>query len=338
MSARPSRFSAATSRVHQPLPGLVLCAALAGVATAIAAFGGSGIVWALLLGLGIASVWSPPPMFLSGIGFTARQILRIGVALLGFQISAATLQVLDASTIDALAANVAIILLAGWALGPILGISRDLSMIAAASVAICGASAAAAFAIVLMRDDGDKCDVACTIGAVSIVSSVAMLLYPSLVQLMGLDAATGGILLGGTIHEVAHAVAAGYSIDPATGEIATMAKLLRVAMLAPASILVSLVSAPRTGAARAAVPLPPAFLVGFVAFAILTVSGVAPPVLQAVATPLSRFCLVMAMAAIGLTLPWRSIRSYGWRPLALLLILSIILLLLAATFVSRSHF
>ena len=336
MLARLRQFSATTS-IHQLLPGLALCASLAAGATAMAAMGGSGVVWGLLLGLGIASIWSPPPLFLSGIGFAGKHVLRIGVALLGFQISAATLQALDASTIGALAVNVAIILLAGWAIGPMLGIGRDLSMIAAASVAICGASAAAAFAILLMRDDGDKCDVACTIGAVSIVSSVAMLLYPSLVQLWGLDAAAGGIFLGGTIHEVAHAVAAGYSIDPATGEIATMAKLLRVAMLAPASILVSLLSTSRTGAARAAIPLPPAFLVGFVAFAVLTVSGVAPPLVQAVATPLSRFCLVMAMAAIGLTLPWRSIRSYGWRPIALLLILSTILLLLVATFVGRAH-
>jgi len=321
-----------------PLPGLALCASLAAVVTAVATIGGSGVVWALLLGLAIASVWSPPSMFLSGIGFAGKQILRIGVALLGFQISAATLQVLDVSTIAMLAVNVAIILLAGWALGPILGVSRDLSMIAAASVAICGASAAAAFAIVLMRDDADKCDVACTIGTVSILSSAAMLIYPPLVHLLGLDVAAGGILLGGAIHEVAHAVAAGYSIDPATGEIATMAKLLRVAMLAPASIMVSLLSTPRVVSPRTAVPFPPGFLLGFIAFAIFNISGVVPQSLQAVAAPLSRFCLVMAMAAIGLTLPWQSVRSYGWRPIVLLLILSVILLLLLATFVSHFHF
>ena len=330
------QFSTATSWVKQTLPGLAICGLLAIGATGVSMWGGSGVVWALLGAIAVASVWSPPPIFLPGIHLAGKHVLRIGVALLGFQISAATLQVLDAETIAVLATNVAVVLIAGMILGPMLGIDRDLSVIAAASVAICGASAAAAFAIVLTRDDSSKYSVACTIGAVSLLSSVAMLAYPPLIHLLGLDAAAGGILLGGTIHEVAHAVAAGYSVDPATGEVATMAKLLRVAMLAPASILVALLRS--NPSERTAVPLPPLFLLGFVAFALLNVSGFVPPVLQMTAAPLSRFCLVMAMAAIGFTLPWRSVKSYGWRPLVLLLILSAILLLLMVVFVSEHTF
>src|SRR5439155_17537947 len=103
--------------------------------------------------------------------------------------------------------NVAIVLAAGWLLGPMLGITRELSLVAAASVAICGVSAAAAVACLVMRNDSANRDVACTIGAVSILSSVAMLLYPLLVHITGLGPAAGGILLGGSIHEVPHAVA-----------------------------------------------------------------------------------------------------------------------------------
>lgn len=330
------QFSTATSWVSQYLPGLAICALLAVIATGAAMWGGSGVVWALLGAIAIASLWPPSAIFLPGINVAGKHVLRVGVALLGFQISAATLQVLDVTTIAVLATNVAVILIAGLIIGPMLGIDRDLSVIAAASVAICGASAAAAFAIVLTRDESSKYNVACTIGAVSLLSSVAMLVYPPLVHLLGLDAAAGGILLGGTIHEVAHAVAAGYSVDPATGEVATMAKLLRVAMLAPASILVALMrTAPSE---RTAVPLPPLFLLGFVAFALLNVSGLVPSSVQMTAAQLSRFCLVMAMAAIGFTLPWRSVKSYGWRPIALLLILSAILLALMVAFVSEHTF
>jgi uncharacterized integral membrane protein (TIGR00698 family) len=238
-----------------------------------------------------------------------------------------------------LAINVVIILSAGWMLGTLMGLGRSQSLIAAAAVAICGASAAAAFAIVLMRDEVNKRDVACTIGAVSILSSIALLAYPPLLGLLGLGAATGGILLGGTIHEVAHAVAAGYSIDAATGEAATVAKLLRVVMLAPAALVISMlptVAATSGSATRAAVSLPPAFLLGFIAFALLNIAGLVPAGVPSVAAPLSRFCLVMAMAAIGLTLPWQTIRSFGWRPLVLLLALSLLLLIIMAVFV-RSH-
>lgn len=295
----------------------------------MATVAGSAVVWGLLLGLGAASLAPPATAFLPGIGFAAKHLMRAGVALLGFQISAATLQVLDIEAVMMLAANVVLILLAGWMLGSLLGLSRNLSLVSASAVAICGASAAAAFAIVLLRNDADKRDVACTIGAVSILSSIALLAYPPLLTLLRLDAANGGILLGGTIHEVAHAVAAGYAVDPATGEVATVAKLLRVAMLAPAALLISMLRVqgeePST-APKAAVPLPPAFLIAFILFAALTIAGPVPHAVVAVAAPLSRFLLVMAVAAIGLTLPWRAIKSFGWRPLALLLLLSLLLL------------
>jgi uncharacterized integral membrane protein (TIGR00698 family) len=259
--------------------------------------------------------------------------MRIGIALLGFQISLATLQVLDVADVAALTINVAIVLAAGWLLGPVLGITRELSLVAAASVAICGASAAAAVACLVMRNDSANRDVACTIGAVSILSSVAMLLYPLLVHITGLGPAAGGIFLGGSIHEVPHAVAAGYSVNPETGDMATVAKLLRVALLAPACIAMSFIATGRDASQKPSLPLPPAFLMGFVVAALLNVSGLVPREISQVTTPLSRFCLVTSMAAIGLTLPWRSIRVFGVKPIMLLLVLSATLIGLSLMYV-----
>ena len=80
-------------------------------------------------------------------------------------------------------------------------------------------------------------------------------------------------------------------------------------------------------------PRPPWFLVCFALFALANMAGIVPKGVGAVAAPLSRFCLVMARAAIGLTLPWRSLTAYGFRPLAMLLALSAILFAVAVTFV-----
>jgi len=326
------------SGLWRGLPGAVLCALVACAATWMALLVGSAVIWGLIFGLVLAAVWSPPAPFQTGISFAAKRVMRIGVALLGFQISLGTLQTLGGADVAALAINVAIILAAGWFLGPLLGIAPELSLVAAASVAICGASAAAAVACVVMRNDSANRDVACTVGAVSIISSGAMILYPLLVHIAGLSSAAGGVFLGGSIHEVAHAVAAGYSIDPATGDIATVAKLLRVALLVPACIGLSfLVRAPDI-LPKPSLPLPPIFLIGFVAAALLNASGLVPRELtQAIAT-LSRFCLVTSMAAIGLTLPWRSIRAFGLRPIMLLLILSAILVGLSLAYVSCHSF
>ena len=81
---------------------------------------------------------------------------------------------------------------------------------------------------------------------------------------------------------------------------------------------------------------PPLFLVAFAVFAAANIAGFLPEAVTCVAAPASRFFLLMAMAAIGLMLPWRSVFSYGWRPVALLVLLSAILLALMAVFVSRA--
>jgi len=296
---------------------------------------GSAVVWGLVFGLLAAAPWSPPATFQPGISFAAKQVMRIGVTLLGFQISLSTLQVLNISDVAALAIDVAVVLIAGWFLGPALGVRRELSLVAAASVAICGASAAAAFACIVMREDSAKGDVACTIGAVSIISSAAMLIYPILSHSAGLGPAAGGVFLGGSIHEVAHAVAAGYSVNSETGDMATMAKLLRVALLAPACVAVSFVTTGPLPVQRVSLPLPPVFLIGFVVAACLNASGLIPSQVAQITAPLSRFCLVTSMAAIGLTLPWKSIRAFGVKPIILLLTLSAILIGLSLIYVTH---
>ena len=296
--------------------------------------GGSPVVWGLLTGLGVATIWSPGPRFLPGLTFASKQVMRIGVAFLGFQISLATLRGLGASDILAVAVNVAIILTLGVVVGWAIGIRRELALVAAASVAICGASAAAAFACIVMRDDSSDRDVACTIGAVSVLSTLAMIIYPLVVQHTGLGFAAGGIFLGGSIHEVAHAVAAGYSLNTETGDMATMAKLLRVALLAPACVAISFLM-PAVESRRMALPLPPTFLIGFICAALLNAAGFVPQQISHAAAPLSRYCLVVSMVAIGITLPWRSIKGFGLRPVFLLVVLSTVLVALSLLYATH---
>jgi uncharacterized membrane protein YadS len=111
-----------------------------------------------------------------------------------------------------------------------------------------------------------------------------------------------------------------------------------VALLAPACIAVSFIASGSGASQKPSLPLPPAFLVGFVVAALLNASGIVPRELSQVTAPLSRFRLVMSMAAIGLTLPWRSIRAFGLEPIMLLLILSAILIGLSLIYVKYHSF
>jgi uncharacterized membrane protein YadS len=114
-------------------------------------------------------------------------------------------------------------------------------------------------------------------------------------------------------------------MSDAAGVAATVTKMLRVALLAPALMLVEVFF--RNGQDRTFVPKPPAFLVFFVVFALASTFGIVPPALTAVTLPLSRFCILMAMAAIGLMLPWRTLLAFGWRPVFLVAVLSLGLLM-----------
>ncbi len=325
-------LSSAVTGLARAAPGLLACAALGLVAMLTATWYGTPILWALFIGMGIAAFAPPSATFTAGIDSAGRNVLRFGVALLGTQISADLLHVLDPATLLVLAASVLVILMLGFWLAPLMGIGRELAMVAAASVAICGASAAVAFALVLARPESRERDLGCTVGAVSVLSMLAMLVYPLLATLLGLDPIGKGIFLGGTIHEVPHAVAAGYAVDATTGNVATMTKLTRVALLGPAVVLVSYAMAEGSSANRSSVPHVPLFLVAFVAFAVANMAGLIPQPVSQGAASLSRFCLVTAMVAIGLKIQWRGVLAYGWRPVAFLVVLSAVLVALIALF------
>lgn len=291
----------------------------------------------MLLGVLIASTVAIKAEFIAGIEFASRHVLRLGVALLGLQVSQETLYALSFADFVWLCASVTLTLIAGWLIGPLFGIARDLSIVLAASVAICGASAAAAFAVVFLSNDNSKRDVGCTIGLVSLLSTAAMFAYAPLIQTMGLSSRAAGFVLGGSIQEVVHAVAAGYTVDADAGDVATLTKLLRVALLAPMLLLFSTIAARVEG--RALSPsLLPWFLLAFTGFALFNLCGFVPEPVQMVAAGVARFCLVLALAGIGVMLPWRSLVSYGWQPLVVLTLLSTLLFTLMASFVLLTPF
>lgn len=307
------------------VPGLALSGSVALAAIGLGIWLGNAILWALLIGMALAAVVRIQDLFVPGIRVSASLILRAGVALLGFQVTGDSFVALGASASVLLIVGVFGVIAAGAVLGPAIGLRRDVSIVLAAAVAICGASAAAAFAVVLLSSPEErKRDLACAIGVISLFSTAAMAAYPALLHALGFNAGAAGFVLGGSIHEVAHAVAAGYAMNDAAGVAATVTKMLRVALLAPALMLVDALE--RSGEGRTVVPKPPLFLVLFVLFALASTFGLIPASLASVTLPLSRFCILMAMAAIGLMLPWRTLLAYGWRPVLLIAILSLGLL------------
>ena len=185
------------------VPGVLVCAAIALATTFIADHhGGPTLLYALLFGMAFHFL-SEQARFLPGVEFASRTILRLGVALLGVRITAGQVLGLGPEPALTVVAVVASTIAAGAVLARLAGLGRDLGLLTGGAVAICGASAAIALAAVMPRREAGERDFALTVVGVTTLSTVAMVTYPVLVGVLGLDHAQAGVLLGGTIHDVA---------------------------------------------------------------------------------------------------------------------------------------
>lgn len=187
------------------------------------------------------------------------------------------------------------------------------------AVAICGASAALALAAVLPKDETQQRFTLLAVVGVTTLSTIAMVAYPLLAGTLGLPPEATAIFLGGAIHDVAQVVGAGFTVSPSVGETATLVKLMRVAMLVPVVIVVTWLFRrevdPEQGARP---PLLPGFLLGFVALVVLNSFGFVPAGVGTVLASASRWCLVVAIAALGVKTSFADLARLGWQPVAML--------------------
>ena len=155
-----------------------------------------------------------------------------------------------------------------------------------------------------------------------------MVIYPVFVTYLHYDHATAGVFLGATIHDVAQVVGAGYMISDQTGEISTVVKLMRVTCLVPVVLAISLVTHRRRSPESAKAPLLPWFLVAFVALVVVNSMGWIPGPVHEAMTPVSSWCLLTAVAALGVKTSLKALTEVGPAPVAAMVIQTILLAVL----------
>jgi len=309
------------SRAARIVPGALLTIAIAGAAFLVHRVPGvemlSPLILAIVIGTALHNFIGTPAWAKPGVTFSLRRVLRLGVILLGLQLTAEQVTQVGASGLLIIAASlVGAFAFTTW-LGHVMGVERKLTQLIAAGTSICGASAVIATNTVTQGEDED---VAYAIACVTIFGSIAMLTYPLLAAVLKLDAHAFGLWAGASIHEVAQVVAAAFQGGSASGEFGTIAKLSRVMLLAPVVLTLGVMAVRREGGsmqAPARRPPIPWFVLGFIALIGVNSVITIPAEAKGWTAGTTTFLLSMSLAAMGLETDIAKLRAKGPRPLIL---------------------
>jgi uncharacterized integral membrane protein (TIGR00698 family) len=339
-AATPSaRGLAALPRiVLRLIPGFIACGLVSLVATALQMgeqqlFGRiwlESLVLAILIGAAVRLFWRPDSRTAPGIAFTAKPVLELAVVLLGASVSAATLWSIGPILLLVIAFVVVAAIGLGYALGRALGLKRRMAALIACGNAICGNSAIVAIAPVIGADGED---IATSIAFTALLGVIAVVGMPLLGVALHMAPVGYGAWAGLTIYAVPQVLAATSPLGSVASQTGTLVKLVRVLMLGPVSVALSIImrrrNRPTQDAKLDVRKLVPWFIVGFLALSALRSFGLIPAVLLKPVSGGTSVLTVLSMAALGLSTDLRAVARAGVRASAAATVCLVLLAALA---------
>lgn len=313
----------ALSRLVQLYPGIAAVLLIAVASQFLATnYGAPVLVFALLLGMAMNFLYRQEHTR-AGVDLCATQVLRAGVGLLGAGIAVSDIAAIGVSGLGVLLGGMAITIALGPVLAKMLGLNRDFGLLSSGAVAICGVSAALTLSSVMPKSEEQSKFTLLTVIMVTTIGAIAMVLYPIIVQTLELTPQQAGYFLGGAIHDVSHVAGAGFALSEAVGVEAMTVKMVRVAMLIPIAWCFLMLFNRSTGSTQSL--RPPGFLLVFIALAVVNSLGYIPVNWSATLTDLSKLSFLLAIVALGIKTELNGLVAHGWRPVALVLLQSVLL-------------
>jgi len=270
---------------------------------------------ALVLAVAARALFGMPKGAEPGVRFFARPLLRAAIVLMGVRLDFTRLALAGPRV---LVVDVCVVFLGAAAiawLGLKLKVHRPLAFLLGVGTSVCGASAIAATGPLVQAEEDD---VAVSIGLISVLGTIGVLVYTALARVVHLGDASYALLCGATLQEVPQVIAAAFARGQESGDFGTLVKLTRVALLGPVALALAALEAARGGARVSWRHLPfPWFVVGFLAMGIARSLGLIPQALIPWFEQISRTLLIAAMAAVGLGVHAAAVRRLGWTPVLL---------------------
>jgi len=259
-----------------------------------------------------------------GIKFTSKKILQIAVILLGFEMNLFNIIEVGGQSLFVMLFTLSAAFLTAYIVGKALKIKPNTTILIGVGTSICGGSAIAATAPVINAEDED---VAHAISTIFLFNIVAVFIFPALGRLFGMTDLGFGMWAGTAINDTSSVVAAGSAWSSVAGNntalaFATVVKLTRTLMIVPITLVLAIYTTKKNrnnvdGNSFKFIKVFPWFVIGFLLAAVLNTTFGFPTAVSHSLVTLGKFCIVMAMAAIGLNTHLKKLISNGVRPIVL---------------------
>ena len=307
------------------LPGLSLCVLVTALSFGLEhlefiLFGRAwleSLVLAILLGSLLRTFYSFHARYEAGVQFGAKMLLEIAVVLLGASVSASAIMEKGPYLLFGIAGLVVLAITVSYGIGRFFGLPQKMAILIACGNSICGNSAIAAVAPVI---DADGNDVAASIAFTAVLGIVVVLILPLMVSLLSLSVLQYGVFAGLTVYAVPQVIAATGSVSLISVHIGTLVKLIRVLMLGPVILTISLFSRKEGSQRPPLTQLLPWFIIGFLVLMVLRSFNFVPQFAIQAVHEVANVLTIMSMAALGLGVNMRSVASAGGRVAAVVVL------------------
>ena len=312
--------------------GIALCVLVGGIGIIVAEITPiDAVTLSIVCGALIGNLTPLPRDWSSGIGWSEKKLLGVAIALYGLKLDFALLEELGIKSMLMVGMAIVVTLLLSKPIGQLFKLDRRLGLAIGIGTAICGSAAIAATKDII---DADETQAGLGIAVINFIGTLGIFLLPILgIEVLHLNTVDNGFILGNTLQAVGQVVAAGFSVDEATGQIATIVKMGRVLMLTPLIfILLRLFRSSDTEAKSRAVPIPK-FVLGFILCSLLSTFQVLPTDLNDQLAQVGKILLIISMGAIGLKISFSKIREFGVSAMGMAFVLFLIQLGLSVAMV-----
>ena len=306
------------------LLGVAVCFAVAAISLLLEELIPGGLLGASIIALFMGTIINSffhPAWMKPALKFTSKKVLKAAIVLLGASLSVSTILSVGKMTFFVMIFTFAMCFGGGYFIRKLFGLNWKLSNLISAGTGICGGSAVAAIAPVI---DADDKDIAFAMSSTFLFDMVMIALYPLMGKALGMSDIAYGIWAGTSVNDTASVVASGYAFSEAAGDFATMVKLTRTIAIIPTVLVFAWIGvrmkkkemqATGDGKKVNMMKIIPWFIGGFLLLAIANSIGFIPAAVSGVMKTASKFLMVTALAAIGLSTSITDFKKAGLKPM-----------------------